>query len=47
MAQRIESDTFRSFEVYFTITLMYLAISWIMMTGFAVLSRQFLSYPTR
>ncbi|MGI4796825.1 MAG: amino acid ABC transporter permease [Janthinobacterium lividum] len=47
VAQRIESDTFRSFEVYFTITLMYLAISWIMMTGFAVLSRQFLSYPTR
>ena len=47
VAQRIESDTFRSFEVYFTITLMYLAISWIMMAGFAVLSRQYLSYPTR
>ena len=47
VAQRIESDTFRSFEVYFTITLMYLAISWIMMTGFAVLSRQYLSHPTR
>ncbi len=47
VAQRIESDTFRSFEVYFTITLMYLAISWIFMTGFAVISRQFLSYPTR
>ena len=47
VAQRIESDTFRSFEVYFTITLMYLAISWIIMTGFAVISRQFLSYPTR
>lgn len=47
VAQRIESDTFRSFEVYFTITLMYLLISWAMMTGFAVLSRQYLSYPTR
>lgn len=47
VAQRIESDTFRSFEVYFTITLMYLAISWILMTGFAVISRQYLSYPTR
>ena len=47
VAQRIESDTFRSFEVYFTITLMYLAISWIVMTGFAVISRQFFSYPTR
>jgi polar amino acid transport system permease protein len=47
VAQRIESDTFRSFEVYFTITLMYLAISWIMMTGFALISRQYFSYPTR
>ncbi len=47
VAQRIESDTFRSFEVYFTITLMYLAISWIMMTGFAVISRRYFSYPTR
>jgi polar amino acid transport system permease protein len=47
VAQRIESDTFRSFEVYFTITLMYLAISWILMTGFAVVSRQYFSYPTR
>jgi polar amino acid transport system permease protein len=47
VAQRIESDTFRSFEVYFTITVMYLAISWIMMSGFAVISRQYFSYPTR
>lgn len=47
VAQRIESDTFRSFEVYFTITLMYLAISWMLMTGFAVISRQYFSYPTR
>jgi polar amino acid transport system permease protein len=47
VAQRIESDTFRSFEVYFTITLMYLAISWVLMTGFAVVSRQYFSYPTR
>jgi polar amino acid transport system permease protein len=47
VAQRIESDTFRSFEVYFTITVMYLAISWILMSGFAVISRQYLGYPTR
>jgi polar amino acid transport system permease protein len=47
VAQRIESDTFRSFEVYFTITLMYLAISWMLMTCFAAISRQFFSYPTR
>ena len=47
VAQRIESDTFRSFEVYFTITGMYLVISWMMMAGFAAVSRQYLSYPTR
>jgi polar amino acid transport system permease protein len=47
VAQRIESDTFRSFEVYFTITVMYLAISWLMMTGFALISRRSFSYPDR
>ena len=47
MAQRIESDTFRSFEVYFTVTALYLAISWVMMTGFAVLFRRALDYPVR
>jgi polar amino acid transport system permease protein len=45
VAQRIESDTFRSFEVYFTITLMYLAISWVVMAGFAAVTRRFFSYP--
>ncbi len=47
VAQRIESDTFRSFEVYFTITLLYLGISWVMMTGFAAFGRRYLAYPTR
>ncbi|CAN7547866.1 amino acid ABC transporter permease [Pararhizobium sp. LjRoot255] len=47
VAQIIESDTFRSFEVYFTITLMYLAISWMMMGLFALISRRFFSYPVR
>ncbi len=47
VAQRIESDTFRSFEVYFTVTLMYLAISWMLMTAFAAISRQYFNYPTR
>ena len=47
VAQRIESDTFRSFEVYFTVTLLYLAISWMLMTAFAAISHQFFSYPTR
>ncbi|MBZ9792105.1 amino acid ABC transporter permease [Rhizobium sp. 3T7] len=47
VAQIIESDTFRSFEVYFTITLMYLAISSMMMGLFALISRHFFSYPVR
>jgi polar amino acid transport system permease protein len=47
VATRIESDTFRSFEVYFTITVMYLAISWLLMTGFALISRQYFAYATR
>lgn len=47
VATRIESETFRSFEVYFTITIMYLAISWILMTGFALISRQYFAYAAR
>lgn len=47
VAQRIESDTFRSFEVYFTITLMYLVISWVMMTLFAAIARRQFAYPVR
>lgn len=47
VAQRIESDTFRSFEVYFTITVMYLIISWMMMTGFAAIARRYFAYPVR
>jgi len=47
VAQRIESDTFRSFEVYFSVTFLYLAISWLLMAGFAIISHRFFSYPTR
>ncbi|AZO48798.1 MAG: ABC transporter permease subunit [Mesorhizobium sp.] len=46
-AQRIESDTFRSFEVYFTVTAIYLAISSLMMGLFALISRHYFNYPTR
>lgn len=46
IAQRIESDTFRSFEVYFTITVIYLLISWLMMTLFAAIARLAFHYPT-
>lgn len=47
VAQIIESDTFRSFEVYFSITLIYLAVSTLMMGMFAAISRYCFSYPTR
>jgi polar amino acid transport system permease protein len=45
VAQIIESDTFRSFEVYFTITAMYLVISWLAMTGLRLVGRRYLNYP--
>ena len=44
-AQRIESATFRSFEVYFTITGLYLLISWLMMSMLAVFGRRLFNYP--
>src|ERR1051325_11333196 len=47
VAQRIESDTFKSFEVYFTITIIYLTISWIMTGMFALIARHFFSYTVR
>ncbi|MCM2449293.1 amino acid ABC transporter permease [Agrobacterium vitis] len=47
VAQKIEADTFRSFEVYFSITLLYLVISSLMMGAFALISRIFFSYPVK
>ena len=47
VAQRIESDSFRSFEVYGTITLFYLVISWVMMRLFAAISTRYFSYPVK
>lgn len=47
VAQRIESETFRSFEVYFFVTFLYLAISWLLMAGFAAISGRFFAYPIR
>lgn len=47
VAQRIESDSFRSFEVYGTITLFYLAISWVMMRFFDAISTRYFSYPVK
>ncbi|MGO4666898.1 amino acid ABC transporter permease [Bosea sp. 2YAB26] len=47
VAQRIESDSFRSFEVYGTVTLFYLVISWLMMRFFALISGRYFSYPVK
>lgn len=47
VAQRIESDSFRSFEVFGAITLFYLAISWAMMRFFASISARYFSYPVK
>ena len=47
VAQRIESDSFRSFEVYFTITVFYLVISWLMMRLFALFSARYFTYPVK
>lgn len=47
MAQRIESDSFKSFEVYGSVTVLYLAISTLMLMGFGAVARRFLSYPVK
>lgn len=45
--QRIEDDTFRSFEVYFTITVIYLLLSFALMAVLNYLGRLSFSYPTK
>jgi polar amino acid transport system permease protein len=47
VAQRIESDSFKSFEVYGAVTVLYLAISTLLMTGFGVIAHRFFRYPVR
>lgn len=47
VAQRIESESFRSFEVFGTITLFYLVISWVMMRFFSAISQRYFSYPVK
>lgn len=47
VAQQIETSSFRSFEVYGTITLFYLIISWVMMRFFAAISQRYFSYPVK
>jgi polar amino acid transport system permease protein len=47
VAQEIESNSFRSFEVYFTVTFLYLAMSWLLMRGFAMLGARAFAYPVK
>ena len=47
VAQRIESDSFRSFEVYGTVTVFYLVMSWLLMRVFGVISARYFSYPVK
>lgn len=47
VAQRIESDSFRSFEVYGTVTVLYFLMAWIMMQVFSLISNRYFSYPVK
>lgn len=47
VAQNIESNSFRSFEVYGVVTVLYLAMSWLMMRMFAQITAHHLSYPVK
>ena len=47
VGQRIEAETFRSFEVYFTLTGVYLVISLVTMWILAGIGRWAFSYPQR
>jgi len=45
VAQRIESDSFRSFEVYGAVTVLYLGISTLLMAVLGLVGLRFLRYP--
>jgi polar amino acid transport system permease protein len=47
VAKLIENESFRSFEVYFTVTILYLIMSWLMMRLFASIAGRYLSYPVK
>ncbi len=47
VAEIINGNSFRTFEVYFTVTIMYLIISSLMAVGFNALSRRYFSYPVK
>lgn len=47
VAKIVESNSFRSFEVYSAVIVLYLAMSWLLMLMFAGISRRFFNYPSR
>jgi polar amino acid transport system permease protein len=47
VGQRIESDSFKSFEVYGAVTVLYLLMSTLLLMGFGTIARRFLSYPVK
>jgi polar amino acid transport system permease protein len=47
VAKTIENESFRSFEVYFTVTLLYLVMSWFMMKFLALIASRYLAYPVK
>jgi polar amino acid transport system permease protein len=47
VAKLIENESFRSFEVYGTITILYFLMSWLMMRAFGLVSRRYFSYPVK
>ncbi|MBZ6078253.1 amino acid ABC transporter permease [Microvirga puerhi] len=47
VGQRVESESFRSFEVFGTMTLFYLIISWLLMRVFGMITTRYFSYPVK
>jgi polar amino acid transport system permease protein len=47
VAKLIENESFRSFEVYFTVTVLYLIMSWLMMKFLAFIGWGYLTYPVK
>jgi polar amino acid transport system permease protein len=47
VAKGIESDSFRSFEVYGTVTLLYFVMSWLVMRMLGAVSSRYFAYPVK
>jgi polar amino acid transport system permease protein len=47
VAQIIESNSFRSFEVYGTVTLLYFVMSWMVMNLFHFIAKTYFDYPIK